>query len=96
VLDTLPKIKIGIGYRPSAGLGDLSHYWEGDERWLEGCVPEYIEMDGWMQSTRDVRRFDQLPSLAQAYVHRIEELVEAQVSIVSVGPERNATIMVKP
>jgi adenylosuccinate synthase len=93
VLDTLPKIKIGVGYHPRSLPGNLAHYWEGDARWLEGYEPEYIEMDGWMQSTKDVRQFDKLPSQAQAYVHRIEELVETPVSIVSVGPERNATMI---
>ena len=94
VLDTLPRIKIGVGYHPIGKKGDLAHYWDGDARWLEGYEPEYIEMDGWMQSTRDVRQFEELPRQAQSYVHRIEELVETPVSIVSVGPERNATIMV--
>ena len=94
VLDSLPKIKIGVGYHPIGKSDDLAHYWEGDARWLEGYEPEYIEMDGWMQSTKDVRQFNKLPPQAQAYVHRIEELVETPVSIVSVGPERNATILI--
>jgi adenylosuccinate synthase len=95
VLDKLPKVKIGVGYHPLGRKGHLSHYWEGDARWLEGFEPEYIEMDGWMQPTKDVRQFDELPTQAQAYVHRIEELLETPISIVSVGPERNATILVK-
>jgi adenylosuccinate synthase len=97
VLDTLPKIKIGVGYHPLGHKGKvrLSHYWEGDARWLEGYEAEYIEMDGWMQSTKEVRQYDKLPPQAQAYVHRIEELVETPVSIVSVGPGRNETIMVR-
>lgn len=95
VLDTLPKIKIGVGYLPLGRKGSLSHYWEGDAHWLEGYEPEYIEMDGWLQSTRDVRQFNKLPPQAQTYVHRIEELVDTSVSIVSVGPERNATILVR-
>ena len=94
VLDTLPRIKIGVGYYPKGQKGDLVHYWEGDALWLEGLEPEYIEMDGWMQSTKDIRQFDKLPSQAQNYVNRIEELVETPVSIVSVGPERDATILV--
>jgi adenylosuccinate synthase len=93
VLDTLPRIKIGVGYHRTGQAGNLAHYWEGDARWLEGYEPEYIELDGWMQSTKDVRQFNRLPTQAQAYVQRIEELVETLVSIVSVGPERNATIM---
>lgn len=93
VLDTLPRIKIGVGYRVKGQKDDLVHYWEGDARWLEDLEPEYIEMDGWMQSTKGIRKFDQLPLHAQAYVQRIEELIETPVSIVSVGPERNATIV---
>lgn len=93
VLDTLPRIKIGVGYRVKGQKNDLVHYWEGDARWLENLEPEYIEMDGWMQSTKGMRKFDQLPLHAQAYVQRIEELVETPVSIVSVGPERYATIV---
>jgi adenylosuccinate synthase len=94
VLDTLPKLKIGVGYHPINRKEKLSHYWEGDALWLEGYEAEYLEMDGWMQSTKDVRQFDKLPPQAQAYVHRIEELVETPVSIVSVGPERNSTIII--
>ena len=52
VLDTLPKIKICVGYHPKGENGKLAHYWEGDARWLEGYEPEYIEMDGWLQSTK--------------------------------------------
>jgi adenylosuccinate synthase len=93
VLDTLPKIKICVGYHLAGQKGELAHYWEGDARWLEGYEPEYIELDGWLQSTKDVRQFEWLPRQAQAYVRRIEELVEVRISIVSVGPERNATII---
>jgi adenylosuccinate synthase len=95
VLDKLPRIKIGVGYHPKGMHGVLAHYWEGEAEWLEDYQPEYIEMDGWMQSTREARQFSQLPAQAQAYVHRIEELVETPVSMVSVGPERLATIQVK-
>jgi adenylosuccinate synthase len=94
VLDRLPKIMIGVGYHLSGQKGALAHYWDGDARWLEGYEPEYIEMDGWMQSTKDIRRFADLPRQAQAYIHRIEELVKTPVSIVSVGPERNSTIRI--
>ncbi len=94
VLDSLPTLKIGVGYHLRGQKGDLSHYWDGDARWLEGYEPEYIEMDGWRQSTKQARRFADLPPQAQAYIHRIEELVGAPVTIVSVGPERNSTIMV--
>ncbi|MBN2147547.1 MAG: adenylosuccinate synthase [Anaerolineales bacterium] len=99
VLDTLPVIKIGIGYRPindSTTETWVSHYWEGDARWLERYKPVYIEMPGWQQPTSDIREFGKLPPKAQAFVRRVEELVEIPVSIVSVGPQREATIQVKP
>ncbi len=92
VLDSLPRIKIGVGYHPRGKKDSLAHYWEGDAHWLEGYESEYLEMEGWMQPTKKVRQFSQLPNQAQAYIHRIEELVETPVTIVSVGPERSATI----
>jgi adenylosuccinate synthase len=92
VLDSLPKIKIGTGYHPRGEPGGYAHYWQGDAHWLEGYEADYIEMDGWMQSTKEVREFAKLPKQAQLYVHRIEELLETPVKLVSVGPERNATI----
>jgi adenylosuccinate synthase len=95
VLDTLPKIKICVGYHPAGQNGVSAHYWEGDARWLEGYEPEYIELDGWMQSTKEVRQFEWLPRQAQAYVRRIEQLIETSISFISVGPERNATIMIQ-
>jgi adenylosuccinate synthase len=95
VLDTLPKIKICVGYHPRGENGKLSHYWEGDAHWLEGYEPEYIELDGWLQSTKQVRQFEWLPRQAQAYVRRIEELVETPISFVSVGPERKSTILMQ-
>lgn len=93
VLDTLPVIKIGIGYHRAESGDRLWHYWEGDARWLENCEPVYLEMEGWQQSTRSVRYFRDLPPQAKAYVQKIEELVGVPISLVSVGPERNETIL---
>ena len=63
---------------------------------LEKCVPVYEEMPGWKCSTSNIRRFEELPPQAQAYVRRIEELIGCPASIVSVGPDREQTIMVRP
>lgn len=91
VLDTLPSIKICTGYRDPQS-GEICHYWDGDAHWLERVEPVYIELEGWQQSTRAARRFSDLPAQAQAYVRRIEELVEVPVRVVSVGPARDETI----
>ncbi len=92
VLDTLPQIKICVGYRLPESGEQLRRYWELDTARLEQCEPVYIEMEGWQQSTHDARRFADLPPQAQAYVRKIEELVGAPVGYVSVGAEREATI----
>ena len=96
VLDGLPSLKVGVGYKPRGTRDDamLTHYWEGDARWLEGYEPVYIEMDGWLKSTKDIRTFDQLPPQAQAYVRRLEELLETPISLVSTGPSREEIIQV--
>jgi adenylosuccinate synthase len=92
VLDGLPWIKLGVGYCPQDG--EAAHYWQGDARWLESCQPEYLELEGWGQSTNGARRWGDLPRLAQAYVRKVEELVEVPVGWVSVGPGREETIEV--
>jgi len=98
VLDKLPVIRVCVSYCHETDQGEAvpAHYWQCDASRLEICQPTYIEMDGWMQPTREVRHFDHLPSQAQAYVRRIEELIGVPVSILSVGPDREAIIPVPP
>ena len=95
VLDNLPAVKIAVGYRHPDFANRVVSYWEGDANWLAKCEPVYIEMPGWQQSTRLARSFSELPAQAQAFVSRIEELVEIPVRFVSVGPDRDEIIHVK-
>ncbi len=92
VLDKLPNLKICRGYTHPSGSDRVWQYWEGDAAWLDTCQPIYLEMEGWQQDTRELRSFDQLPKNAQAYIKKIEELVETPIRYVSVGPERDSTI----
>ena len=92
VLDNLPVIKICVGYRSEQEPDRLQEYWEGDANWLARIEPVYIELEGWQQSTRLIRNFSRLPQQAQAYVHKVEELVDVPISAVSVGPSREETI----
>ena len=94
VLDKLPTLRICIGYRHPDTPEQLMHYWQGDARWLDACQPEYIEMEGWQQPTKDIRRYDQLPEKAKVYIKKVEELTNTPIRFVSVGPERDATIQV--
>jgi adenylosuccinate synthase len=57
-------------------------------------VPVYETLAGWQEEVTDCRRFDALPANAQAYLRRISELVGQPIEIVSVGPERDQTIVV--
>ena len=94
VLDKLPVLEICVGYRHSSSGDQIRHYWEGDAHWLEACQPVYIQMEGWMRPTHHIRTWDELPLEARNYVCKIEELVHTTVRYVSVGPERDATIIV--
>jgi adenylosuccinate synthase len=52
-------------------------------------------MEGWKEEIEDVRDFDALPVAAKAYLRKIEELTNTEIAVVSVGPDRTQTIMIK-
>ena len=58
-------------------------------------MPVYEEMPGWSESTIGATSLEQLPANALAYVKRIEELIGAPIDIVSTGPDRNETIVLR-
>ena len=62
---------------------------------IEKCQPVYEDMPGWTESTAGVRSLDDLPANARAYIKRLEEIIEVPVDIVSTGPERDETIVLK-
>jgi adenylosuccinate synthase len=62
---------------------------------LESCEPSYIDFEGWSEDITTARTFSDLPAKTQRYLRAIEELAEIPLSIVSVGPEREQTIVVK-
>lgn len=63
---------------------------------LSRCKPVYIEMPGWKEDISDITKFDKLPENAKAYVHKLEEITGTPVGMISVGPDRNQTIIVDP
>jgi len=63
---------------------------------LDKAKPIYEEMDGWCCDIADVRNYEDLPAEAKAYVKRMEELTDVPISILSVGPKRSATMILKP
>lgn len=63
---------------------------------LDRCRPVLEPVPGWETPTTSVRRFDELPGAARDYVHRIESLLGCPIDLVSVGPERDQCIEVRP
>ncbi|MCL0048975.1 adenylosuccinate synthase [Dehalococcoidia bacterium] len=93
VLDTLPTIKICTGYELEGTVLDNP---PPNFATLEKCRPVWEEMPGWQTSTHHIRNFDDLPREARQYVTRIEELVGCPVDLISVGPSREESIIVRP
>lgn len=92
VLDGLETINICTGYRckgqerrtPPIGAEDYA-----------ACEPIYMEMPGWRESTLGIREYHALPQAAKAYISKIEEVTDTPVDIISTGPDRSQTIVLK-
>ncbi len=93
VLDTLPELQIATAYRLPDG--SQTDFFPADTWSLAGVDPVYETLPGWEESTEEVRRLEDLPTKARAYLDRIEELTHAPVRWVSVGTKRNQIIPVK-
>ncbi len=92
VLDGLDEVKICIGYKDRDGYDTCVPF--DAEGWQE-VQPVYETMAGWKESTFGVSRWDDLPANAQAYIKRLEELVGAPADIISTGPDRIETIVLR-
>ena len=92
VLDGLPELKICNGYEY---LGEKISVAPVGADALEQCQPIYEVMPGWSENTQGVTVFEELPQAAKNYIKRLEELVEVPIDIVSTGPDRDETIVLK-
>lgn len=93
VLDGLDEIKICIAYRTENGdiIYDFSYVTEK----LENLTPIYKTLPGWMMSTKGISNFNELPVKSQQYIRYVEKLIEVPIDIVSTGPERSSTIILR-
>ena len=62
---------------------------------LAACEPVYEDFPGWNESTLGIKVFGQLPQNAQNYLLRIEKLAGVPIDIISTGPDRNETIILR-
>ena len=92
VLTGFKKIPICTAYRYS---GQTVSEFPASSKVMAGSQPIYEEMDGWTERLDDVRKFADLPATAQKYVQRIEEVIGTEIILVSVGPGREQTIVLR-
>ena len=93
VLDTLPSLKICVGYTLD---GKTIDNFPGNLAALERCQPVYEELPGWQSPTTPIRKFGDLPQAARQYVDRLEGLIGCPVNYVSVGSAREEIILKAP
>lgn len=92
VLDSLDTIKICTAYALNGKQITTPPY---DAQGYADAKPIYIEMPGWKCSTIGTDSFDDLPQQAQDYIRKIEQLSNLPVDILSTGPDRNETLILK-
>jgi len=92
ILDGFHELKICTGYQlDGVALKRLP----ASPRAQAAVTPVYETMEGWSGTSHGARSWADLPAQAIKYVRRIEELVEAPVTLLSTSPERDDTIMVR-
>ena len=92
VLDGMETVQIATGYRLNGESRDILPV--GAEE-LEGCEPVYEKLPGWSTSTVGLTRYDQLPKPAQDFLKRIGEVCGVPVDLISTGPDREQTIVLR-
>ncbi len=92
VLDGLTTLKLCTGYHIDGRRVDIFPVGAED---AARCVPIYEELPGWTESTVGAKTLAALPANARAYVKRIEELVGVPIDMVSTGPDREETIVLR-
>lgn len=94
VFDGMRELKICVGYKHKLTGEQFTHF-PAQLDALKNAEPVYETWPGWAGSVKDARKFEDLQPEAKDYLKRISGLINCPVSIVSVGPERNQTIMLE-
>ena len=92
VFTTISKIRICVAYKYK---GNLIQNFTSNIKILQDCQQVYEELDGWWDDLSKVKAYDQLPNNAKKYLRRIEDLLKVPISIVSIGPRREQTIVAR-
>ena len=92
VLSGISPLKICTGYRVE---GQVIEEWPVSQEVLDQAEPVYEEMEGWSQDVSKIDSYEDFPPQARDYVNRISELTGIEISLVSVGPRRDQTKIIK-
>lgn len=92
VLDGLESLKLCTGYKLDGKMVDIFPVGAED---AARCEPVYEEMPGWRETTVGAKSLAVLPTNARAYIKRIEQLVGVPIDMVSTGPDREETIVLR-
>ncbi|HEY8364955.1 MAG TPA: adenylosuccinate synthase [Haloplasmataceae bacterium] len=92
VLTGLEKVKICVAYDLD---GKVIDYVPATINEFAQCKPIYIEMPGWNENINNIRNFGDLPINAQNYIQKIADLTKTDIVLISVGPDREQTIILK-
>ncbi len=92
VLDGLPEIKMAVGYELDGECIDILPL---DADVIADCKPIYETFPGWTEKTVGLTRWDDLPLNARNYLERVQQLIGAPIDMVSTGPDREHTILLR-
>jgi adenylosuccinate synthase len=92
VLDGLPEIKVCVGYQLDGKRVDILPL-DADD--IVACQPIYDNFPGWTETTAGITQWDALPLNARRYLERVEEFIGAPIAMVSTGPDRDHTILLR-
>jgi adenylosuccinate synthase len=92
VLDGLPEIQVCVGYELDGARIDILPL-DADE--VAACRPVYETFPGWNESTAGITQWDRLPVNARRYLERVQECIGAPIDMVSTGPDRDHTILLR-
>jgi adenylosuccinate synthase len=92
VLDGLAEIKMCVGYKLDGRQLDILPL-DADE--IEACTPIFETFPGWSETTFGITSWDALPANARSYLRRVEEVIGAPIDMVSTGPDREHTIVLR-
>jgi len=92
VLDGLETIQLGVGYRVNGEFRDVLPY---GAHAVAQAQPVLEELPGWSESTVGITEYVKLPEAARRYLERVAEVCGVPIDLVSTGPDRNETIVLR-